>query len=137
MGSFATIEADFQQYYGLDLEKSLAHGFRRCSRLLINLPSESRFCVNNIDSKDWTWDKEVQSRILSQLDLISCQLANMTRKKGKKAIKPAEQFQPEYVKKAKEKAIEAEKKQKMTEEEVQELKDFWRHYNSDARTYGD
>ena len=113
------------------------HGFRRCSRLLMNLPSDSRFYIKNVDSKDWTWDREVQSRILSQLDLISCQLANMARKKGRKPIKPAEQFQPEYVKKAKQKAIEAEKKQKMTEEELQQLKDFWRHHNSAAKTYGD
>lgn len=39
-----------------------------------------------------------------ELDVISCQLSNMFRKKGTKPRKPADQFQPDYVKDAKEEA---------------------------------
>ena len=135
MGSFAILEADFQQYYGLNLEPTLKNGFRRCARLLINLPAESRFVVQNADGKDWNWDKEVQSQILMQLNGISCQLTNMFRKKGSSPAKPAEQFQPDYVKQAKAKALAAKNKQTVTEEEMQQIKDFWRLHNSNAKVY--
>lgn len=98
MADFEIIEADFQQYYNLDIASL---GFQRYARLLSNLPIESRFVQKYLPSKDWDWDKEVQSRILQMLDIISCHLVNMRRKKGTKAIKPSEQFQPDYVKKAK------------------------------------
>lgn len=35
------------------------------------------------------------------LDVISCQISNIFKKKGAKPRKPAEQFQPDYVKEAK------------------------------------
>lgn len=57
-----------------------------------------------LPSKDWDWDKETQSRILMMLDVISCQLSNMFKKKGTKPRKPSEQFQPDYVKEAKKEA---------------------------------
>lgn len=38
------------------------------------------------------------------LDVISCQLSNLFKKKGKKPRKPDEQFQPDYVKEAKKEA---------------------------------
>lgn len=60
-------------------------------------------------SKDWNWDRETQSRILMMLDVISCQLSNMFKKKGKKPRQPDKQFQPDYVEKAKKEA-EGEKK---------------------------
>lgn len=43
-----------------------------------------------------------------ELDVISCQLSNMFRKKGTKPRKPSDQFQPDYVKEAK-KEIKREK----------------------------
>lgn len=39
-----------------------------------------------------------------QLDVISCQLSNIFKKKGAKPRKPADQFQPDYVKEAKKEA---------------------------------
>lgn len=57
-----------------------------------------------LPSKDWDWDKETQSRILMMLDVISCQLSNLFKKKGAKPRKPADQFQPDYVVKAKKEA---------------------------------
>lgn len=136
MVDFEIVEADFQQYYHLDLEEALARGFRRSARLLINLPMESRFIMSKLDSKDWTWDKEVQSRILSSLEIISCQLSNMFRKKGKKKVKPGEQFQPDYVKKAKENAIRAKNmKRKITKEEMDNIKAFWKNRNPDVKLF--
>lgn len=39
-----------------------------------------------------------------QLDAISCQISNIFKKKGAKPRKPADQFQPDYVKEAKKEA---------------------------------
>lgn len=84
------------------------------------------------ESKDWDWDKEVQSQILHQLSIISCQLANMTKKKGTKTIKPGNQFEPEYVTEAKKSyAKKEQQRKKLSEDELEEVKDFWqrRNYN--------
>lgn len=81
-----------------------------------------------LESKDWTWDKEVQSRMLYTLNAISCQIANMVRKKGAKAIKPPEQFQPDYVKEAK-KNIERAKKQ-VNREDMEDLKEIFEARNN-------
>lgn len=98
MADFEIIEADFQQYYHLDIATL---GFQRYARLLMNLPMESRFIQKYSPFKDWNWDKEVQSRILQMLEIIFCSVANMHRKKGTKPLRPGEQFQPDYVKNAK------------------------------------
>lgn len=81
-----------------------------------------------VPSKDWDWDKEVQSRILMQLDVLSCQLSNMFRKKGVKPRKPAEQFQPDYVKEAKKQAKYHKKEEdEDTQKELAEI--FEKHNN--------
>ncbi|MBR5495299.1 MAG: hypothetical protein IKV71_06705, partial [Psychrobacter sp.] len=69
MADFEIIEADFQQYYNIDVSTL---GFQRYARLLINLPLEARFIKKYVPSKDWDFDKETQSRILMMLDVISC-----------------------------------------------------------------
>ena len=114
MADYEIIEADFQQYYNLDIA-SLK--FRRYARLLVNLPIESRFVQKYLPSKDWDWDKEVQSRILQMLAIISCHLVNMHRKKGTKALKPSEQFQPDYVREAKNMAKENKRETAKREQE--------------------
>lgn len=106
MADFEIIEADFQQYYGLDV---ISVKFRRFARLLLNLPVTSRFIQKYTPSKDWDFDKETRSRILMELDIISCQISNLFKKKGAKARKPDKQFQPKYVEQAK-KDAEKEKK---------------------------
>ncbi len=77
-------------------------------------------------AKDWNWDREVQSRILAKLDELSCMFANSHKKKNAKKVEPAEQFQPDYVKKAKQ---EAEKKKqektKISKEEMEKIHNFW------------
>lgn len=128
MADFEIIEADFQQYYNLDLS-SLK--FRRYARLLLNLPMESRFIQKYSPFKDWNWDKEVQSRILQMLDLISCHLVNMNRKKGTKAIKASEQFQPDYVKDAKNQA--KKNKKESVKEEQQDLAAIFESRNKNVK----
>lgn len=128
MANYEIIEADFQQFYNLDISKL---GFRRYARLLVNLPMESRFVQEYSPFKDWDWDKEVQSRILQMLDLISCHLVNIHRKKGKQAIKVGDQFQPEYVVEAK-KQIKSNKRERALEDQ-EELANIFEARNNQTK----
>ena len=75
---------------------------------------------------EWDWDKETQSRILAKLDILSTQLGNLFRKKGSDKIKPEPQWQPDYVKEAKEKAEEKKQAAKaFSEEDMKQIKAFW------------
>lgn len=85
-----------------------------------------------VPSKDWNFDRETQSRILMELDLISCQLSNMFKKKGKKPRKPAEQFQPDYVKEAK-KQVGGQKKEQ-NEIIQKDLEQIFEARNNKAKT---
>lgn len=87
-------------------------------------------------AKDWSWDKEVQSRILAKLDEIACMFANYHKKKGAKTAERADQFQPDYVKEAKEEAEKRKKdvaKAKYNAEEMQKIKNFWQQRNGKIR----
>lgn len=130
---FEIIEADFQQYYGLELESLLRYDFARYCRLLLHLPFESRFIQAHCTSKDWDWDKEVQSRILHALDTISCQLANIVKKEGRSPAKPRPQFQPDYVKKAKETAERSKQIIQMSSDELEDMEQFWQEYNHNTK----
>lgn len=127
------IEADFQQYYGLELDLIFRQNFPRFCRLLLHLPFESRFIQKYSETKDWSWDKEVQSQILHALDVISCQLANMTKKEGRTPAKPQPQLQPDYVKKAK---VDNQRRQRQKDavsvDELNEMRQFWATYNNRA-----
>lgn len=125
MEDFEIIEADFQQYYHLDV---LSIGFRKYTRLLVNLPSESRFVTKYSPFRDWNWDREIQAQILHVLDIISVNYVNANRKKGAKKAKAPELAQPEYVKKAKKEA-EAEKHHQISEAEKDDLKAFFEARN--------
>jgi hypothetical protein len=92
---------------------------------------ESRFIQKYSPFKDWDWDKEVQSRILQMLDLISCHLVNMNRKKGTKALKVSDQFQPDYVKEAK-KDIKKQKKETAAANQ-EELASIFEKRNSEVK----
>lgn len=127
---YEVIIADFQQYYNLDVRPIIQHEFRRFSVLLLQLPPESRFMQKIIPSRDWNWDKEVQSRILQTLDAILCQLANLFRKSGQESLKPGEQFQPDYVKRAKEEAQSlARAEAAISNDEMVAMKTFWQAHN--------
>lgn len=111
MAEFEIIEADFQQYYNLDVATLK---FQRFARLLVNLPTESRFIQKFSPFKDWTWDKEIQSQILHTLDTMVTMYSNAHRKKGHAPIKTPPQVQPDYVEQAKKDA----KKQKKEDLQV-------------------
>lgn len=77
-------------------------------------------------ASEWDWDKETQSRILAKLDILSTQLGNLFRKKGSDKIKPEPQWQPDYVKEAKERAEEKKQAAKaFSEEDMKQIKAFW------------
>lgn len=85
-----------------------------------------------IPSKDWDFDKETQSRILMMLDVISCQLSNMFKKKGVKPRKPSEQFQPDYVRDAKK---EVKKQKKSFDQDAQkDLAEIFGKRNSNVKS---
>ena len=84
-----------------------------------------------IPSKDWNWDKEVQSRILMELDIISCQFYNAFKGKNKKPRKPEEQFQPDYVKEAK-KEMKSTKKV-MNKDSQRELAEIFEKRNNQVK----
>lgn len=86
---------------------------------------------------EWSWDKETQSRILAKLDhiLVTLQEVFRDKKRGQKP-KPDEQWQPEYVKEAKEE-LQRQKRQRMSDEELEALKAFWQRRNSQARFLND
>lgn len=135
---FALIEADFQQYYNLDLTELLNNKFTRYCRLLHHLPFESRFAQKYLPSKDWTWEKETQARILNVLDALYCHVVNMTKSKGQPSRKIADLFQPDYVKAAKEEAERQRKEQDtLTSAELSVMKDFWKKRNYKAKSYVD
>ncbi len=127
------LEADFQQYYNLNIEEEIQKDADRVSRLLEQLPQSSRTFVAISPAADWTWDKETQSRILAKLDYILVTLQNIFRdkKKGSPA-KPDEQWQPEAVKEAKEEILR-KKRQRLSDEELETLKKYWQKHNYKAR----
>lgn len=63
-----------------------------------------------------------------ELDVISCQLSNIFKKKGAKPRKPAEQFQPDYVKEAKKDATN--QKKVINEDSSKELAEIFEKRNS-------
>ena len=132
MVDFDIVEADFQQYYNLDVSTLK---FQRYARLLINLPTESRTMQKYSAFKDWNWDKEVQSRILQMLDLISCHLVNMHRKKGTKPLKVQDQFQPDYVKEAKK--LARENKKELSREKQEDLATIFEARNNNVKRLED
>lgn len=128
MADFEIVEADFQQFYNLDISQL---GFRRYARLLINLPMESRFMQKQSPFKDWNWDKEMQSQILHALDMLAAMYANSHRKKGAKPIKPPELVQPDYVIKAKKQAKEDKKVD--NQEDQKDLADIFEKRNNKVK----
>lgn len=104
---FDIIEADFQQFYNLDVSKV---GFRRYARLLLNLPEESRFIRKYAPLKDWNWDRETQSQILLAIQNLGKIYIDANRKKGRPRTPEIKQMQPDYVAEAKKK-IERERKE--------------------------
>ena len=124
MADFEIIEADFQQFYHLDLAEVK---FRRFARLLVNLPPESRMVQKYSAFKDWNWDKEVQAQILHGIDVLTTMFANSHRKKGTAPLKAPKLAQPKYVEDAKKELAD---KPKVTEEEKEDIIAFFKERNN-------
>ena len=133
MADFEIIEADFQQFYHLNLSKLLRHEFCRCTRLLLNLPEESRFIRKYSPFKDWDWDKEIQSQILRSIDSISVMLYNSFKGKGKSRAKRPELVQPDYVKEAKKEAEAERNKRKAEHINLDSLKEIFENRNNKVK----
>lgn len=133
------VEADFQQYYHLNLEslrtsmQETGAGFLRYMRLFDNLPAESRIMKKLFPAGSWTWRDETMSRILGELSELKAITFNAKRKKGQKAIKPDPQFQPDHVKDAKQEYIEFQKKQRKDKAQIELAKNFWQSRNPDVK----
>lgn len=127
MADFEIIEADFQQYYNLDVG---AIKFRRYARLLVNLPPESRFITKYSPFRDWNWDREMQAQILYAIDSFAVLYANAHRKKGTQKAKPPKLMQPDYAENAK-KEIKKQKREKAKSEQA-ELAEIFAKRNSNV-----
>lgn len=66
--------------------------------------------------------------MLHMMGMIYARIYNVRRGKGKKAEEPIEQFQPDYVKKAK-KEYDEQKKSEVEQSDVDELMAFWKARN--------
>lgn len=139
MEEFALVEADFQQYYQLDLETyctdvlNKGRGFLRYVRLFANLPSKSRIMLKLAPAGGWSWRDETMSRILTELSAIKAITFNSNRTKSQKPMKPDEQFQPEEVKVAKDEYVEWQKEQKNQPEDADATRAFWQARNPDVK----
>lgn len=130
MEDFGVVEADFQQYYRLDLEAicRTGTGFLRYARLFNNLPPDSRTYRKWSPGAEWSWGDETQSRILYELSQIKALLYNTNRKKGQKPLEPDKLFQPKHVLEVKEKYAELDKQKRTKDQE--DIESFWKRRNA-------
>ena len=134
---FSLVEADFQQYYHLDLLEVCSYadgrrsGFLRYARLFENLPTESRIFRKLVPAASWTWRDETLSQILQELNILRTMTYNMNKRKTAERAKAMKKFEPDYIITAREE-IEKSKKREQAEERA-ELEDFWRELNPDAQ----
>lgn len=108
-------------------------GFLRFTRLLENLPLTSRFIRQTSPAASWSWDDEVKSQILHELNRINTTLYNTNRAKGSQVAKIPPQFQPEYVKEAKEEYQEREREKKASPEDFEATRAFWQSRHPDIK----
>ena len=133
MEEFDLLEADFQQFYNLDLESLHQKHFQRYARLFNNLPKEARIFTKYASAIQWTYDQEMLSQILLTMQNLTISYGNANRKKGvaaAKLLKSEDQFQPESVAKAKKLARkqEAERK-KIAPDQEKAVREFWEKRN--------
>ena len=134
---FSLLEADFQQYYHLNLLEACPYadgrrsGFLRYARLFENLPAESRIFRELVPAANWTWRDETLSQILQELNILTTLTYNMNKRKTAERAKVMKKFEPDYITAAREE-IEKSKKREQAEERA-ELEDFWRELNPDAQ----
>jgi hypothetical protein len=134
---FGLVEADFQQYYHLNLLETCPYadgrrsGFLHYARLFENLPVESRIFRKLVPAASWTFRDETLSEILRELNTLTTITYNMNRRKTAQSAKVMKKFEPDYVAETRER-LEKEKKAQQAEEQA-ELKEFWQQLNPNAQ----
>lgn len=134
---FSLVEADFQQYYHLNLLEACPiadgrrSGFLRYARLFENLPVESRIFRKLMPAASWTWRDETLSQILQELNILTTLTYNMNKRKTAKPAKTMKKFEPEYVSEMR-KQLDKDRKKRQAEEQ-DDLKDLWQHLNPNAQ----
>lgn len=126
------IEADFFQYYHIDLYETPNS---RLFNLIINLPKESRFIKEVAPASEWSFKDETLSRILYKIDEVSTRIYNSNRPKGRKAEKTDEQFQPDFIKEAKENYQKNKTDGRAQDKaDMEATRKFWEAHNSDTKS---
>ena len=89
------LTADFQQFYGLDLERMLDAGeYARCATLAANLPAESRI-VHDADPRTvWGVDAYILATICDHLAYLRYELSDKKGKKPKPTQRPQARRKP-------------------------------------------
>lgn len=134
---FSLVEADFQQYYHLNLLEACPYadgrrsGFLRYARLFENLPVESRIFRKLVPAASWTWRDETLSQILQELNILTTLTYNMNKRKTAKPAKTMKKFEPEYVSEMR-KQLDKDRKKQQSEEQA-DLKDLWQQLNPNAQ----
>lgn len=134
---FSLVEADFQQYYHLNLLEACPDadgrrsGFLRYARLFENLPVESRIFRKLVPAASWTWRDETLSQILQELNILTTLTYNMNKRKTAKPAKAMKKFEPEYVAEMR-KQLDKDYKKQQSEEQA-DLKDLWQQLNPNAQ----
>lgn len=139
MEDYSLVEADFQQYYHIDLEKYTKNrniGFLRYSRLFFNLPKEARVVVKYAPGANWSYSESALSLVLYRLDVMMTMYINANRKKGAAAQKPPkieDRYLPDPIRALELEAREQErKKNEITGADAVGIADFWKARNPDA-----
>jgi hypothetical protein len=91
---FDELEADFQQYYSLDVALVKP---ARAARLMYQLPKKCRLFTIINPAVQWGWREVLANRTNYLLDTIIWQNSNEGVKKHKQTAKP-EQWLPEFMK---------------------------------------
>lgn len=143
MEAYSLVEADFQQYYHIDLEqyiKNRKQGFLRYARLFFNLPKESRIVTKYAPGASWSYTESALSLVLHKLDVLATMYSNANRKKGaaaQKAPKIEDRYLPEQIRVLESEARERErKKNEITGDDAVNIADFWKARNPDATYLG-
>lgn len=91
---FDALEADFQQYYNLDVAYVKP---ARAARLLFQLPNTSRVFLAIEPSNQWGWSEVLLNKIEYALQVLQWQNTNEGVKKSKQTERPTP-FKPDFIK---------------------------------------
>jgi hypothetical protein len=91
---FDELEADFQQYYNLDVRTVMP---ARAARLMFQLPRSCRVFVALAPSNQWGWSEMLLNKANYALEVLAWQNANEGKKQHEQTEKPVP-FEPDFMK---------------------------------------